>query len=241
MTNLSSRFIYKHICASLLLLAGIVFVFDVSPIDFWVQDLFYNAAATDTSHLMRWVIYKHDPFYGFLFHWLIKAINVVIISALSLVFIAGFYRKSLLRWRYYCLFLVVAFASVGMLIGGAKWVTNIYCPNETVRYGGMVPNVGLLEHYPSAFKPHKRGRCFPAAHATGGFWLMSLYFIFAQRRRRMAALAAGLTAGWALGLFQMVRGEHYLSHTLVSMVASWLIIVLIVAVFQKKRVMPEPL
>ena len=55
---------------------------------------------------------------------------------------------------------------------------------------------------------------------------MALYFVFKGRRAKRAGLLFGLTLGWGLGVFQMLRGEHFLSHTIVSMLASWLVILI---------------
>lgn len=36
-----------------------------------------------------------------------------------------------------------------------------------------------------------------------------------------------ISIGWALGLYKMFIGDHFLSHTLVTMLLAWLMILLI--------------
>jgi membrane-associated PAP2 superfamily phosphatase len=56
---------------------------------------------------------------------------------------------------------------------------------------------------------------------------MSLFFFFRDPRRKWLGLAAGLSIGWVLGLFQMARGEHFLSHTIVTMLLTWAVILIV--------------
>ncbi|MEI3479028.1 MAG: phosphatase PAP2 family protein [Bilophila sp.] len=88
---------------------------------------------------------------------------------------------------------------------------------------------GVLECRNPANEGRSRGKCFPAGHASGGFALMMLFFAF-PRRLRWFGLALGLAAGWWMGLYQMLRGQHFLSHTLFTMIGAWMIIVLIAVI-----------
>ena len=56
---------------------------------------------------------------------------------------------------------------------------------------------------------------------------MMLFFCFRSRRDRWAGLGAGLIAGWGMGFYQMLRGQHFLSHTLFTMIGAWMIILLV--------------
>ncbi len=56
---------------------------------------------------------------------------------------------------------------------------------------------------------------------------MALYFMASRKRARMLGLAVGISAGWIMGLYQMLCGQHYLSHTIISMQIAWIIILLI--------------
>jgi membrane-associated PAP2 superfamily phosphatase len=48
---------------------------------------------------------------------------------------------------------------------------------------------------------------------------------------RWVGLGLGLAAGWIVGLYQMLKGVHYLSHTIVTMFLVWMIILILSRVF----------
>ena len=70
------------------------------------------------------------------------------------------------------------------------------------------------------------GGCFPAGHASGGFALLGLVAARGTRRWRNGILALGLGLGWWMGGYQMLKGAHYLSHTLTTMIVAWLVVLL---------------
>ena len=116
---------------------------------------------------------------------------------------------------------------IPLTISGIKKVSNIYTPHQTDRYSGDYPHVKLFENYPADFPPNKPGRGWPAGHASGGFSLMILYYCFSKRSHRIYGLITGLLAGWITGLYQTLNGQHFISHTLVTMLIAWIIINLI--------------
>lgn len=131
--------------------------------------------------------------------------------------------------RRSCLLLACGLAFVPLLLGGAKRFTDVYCPQQLEAFGGSYARQGVLECRNPANEGRSRGKCFPAGHASGGFALMMLFFAF-PRRLRWFGLALGLAAGWWMGLYQMLRGQHFLSHTLFTMIGAWMIIVLIAVI-----------
>jgi membrane-associated PAP2 superfamily phosphatase len=44
-------------------------------------------------------------------------------------------------------------------------------------------------------------------------------------------LACGLAAGWIVGVYQILKGAHYVSHTIVTMLLAWLIVQLLARAF----------
>lgn len=64
---------------------------------------------------------------------------------------------------------------------------------------------------------------FPAGHASGGFALLALAWAWPVRRLRLLGLSVGLGLGGFMGVYQMARGEHFLSHTLATGLIAWLI------------------
>ncbi len=107
--------------------------------------------------------------------------------------------------------------------------TGVLYPCYIDRYGGTEPYRTLLESIPRV-PGRMRGRGFPAAHCSGAFALMALYFVMPGPLRWLG-LGLGLAAGWIVGLYQMLKGVHYLSHTIVTMFLVWTIILILSRVF----------
>ena len=65
--------------------------------------------------------------------------------------------------------------------------------------------------------------CFPAGHASAGYAWVALYFFFLARRPawRWRGLAIGLIAGAVFGIAQQLRGAHFFSHDLWTLMICW--------------------
>ena len=87
-------------------------------------------------------------------------------------------------------------------------------------FGGNRPYVTLFADRPD-YLP--RAGCFPGAHSSSGFALMTLYFALRDARPRLAraALGVALLVGTAFAIGQEARGAHFLSHDLTSVALSW--------------------
>ena len=136
-------------------------------------------------------------------------------------------KPSLAVRRRPVLILLLSIVFVPLVVAGAKYFTNVYCPYQLNIYNGLYPFVRIIDNYPESFVQPKPGRCFPAGHATTGFAFMALYFVFDSRRGKILGLLAGILLGLAAGFYQMLRGQHFLSHTLFSMIASFAVIITI--------------
>jgi membrane-associated PAP2 superfamily phosphatase len=174
----------------------------------------------------QWLIDKHDPALRLIFYtapkWLVGVFGLYLLVSLARTFRQGGPRAD----RRRLLFMILCLAIVPIILSGSKNFTNVYCPWDVNRYGGTAPYVKLFESYPEGYE-HAGGRpkCFPAGHSSGGFALMGLYYFRRRRTHRFAGLCLGLASGWAMGGYQMLKGAHYLSHTVASMLIAWLIIV----------------
>ena len=54
--------------------------------------------------------------------------------------------------------------------------------------------------------------------------MMGLLALRATRRWRNAAVALGLGLGCWMGIYQMLKGAHYLSHTVTTLLVAWLVV-----------------
>lgn len=112
--------------------------------------------------------------------------------------------------------LAVATASVSVL----KSITHMDCPWDLARYGGTHPFIGLLQARPDGLGD---GKCFPAGQASAGYGWLGLYFFALLWRPawRWTGLAVGLAAGLVLGGAQQLRGAHFASHDLWTLMVCW--------------------
>ncbi len=212
----------RQIVLTVALLILTVYLFGVTDMDMWVQDLLYDAEAH------RWILDRNLQPYRWIFYDGIKA--VLILFALLMLFALLFGRKTVLvqRYREGILIVILSALIVPTAASSLKKVTNMPCPKHSIRYNGSYPHTAVWEHYPKAFSKLSHTQCWPAGHASGGFALLSLFFLFKSRRNQRKALCFALGMGWLMGGYKMLIGDHYLSHTLVTMLLSWLLILLIV-------------
>jgi len=148
-----------------------------------------------------------------------KGILVCIGAAFLLLFGATFlsrFGSTLRQWRIPALLLILSLACIPLAISTLKWLTGVYSPVDLLPYGGRHPHIGFLSHL-YIYGTVDGGRSFPAGHASGGFALMALYYLPVRKGVSILLLCLGLLAGWGMGIYQMARGEHFLSHTLTTM------------------------
>ncbi len=206
---------------ALIALAAVVAVFETTALDLWVQDHFYDFQAH------AWLVDDRD-IWGRIFFYKGPKILLVIFGVSLLVLALGRtrWRKRLSRppvRRRDLLTVVAVLATAPALIALGKATTNVHFPSQVRRYDGAVPYVHTFEAYPENDRPEKAGKGFPAGHASGGFALLSLAGLARTRRGRWFGLLVGLSAGTLMGGYQMLKGAHYLSHTLVTALVCWLV------------------
>lgn len=204
---------------AVLALAGAFVLFEFTDVDLALQDHFYDFAQR------RWIVDGREPVGRAIFYNLPK-LGVILTGVTLLVLALGPARwRERLRLDRRALWVAVAtIATVPALAGLGKNISNVFCPSEIRRYGGHVPYVKLCESYPADDRPAQRGHCFPAGHASGGFALLALAWLRPTRRARIVGLALGFGIGWWMGAYQMLKGAHYLSHTVTTMLIAWIVV-----------------
>ena len=130
-------------------------------------------------------------------------------------------------WRSLRRSLSYLLLSVGLssgLVSLLKTWTQMDCPWDLDRYGGLRPFIGLFEARPVSLG---HAACFPAGHASAGYAWLGLYFFMLMVRPqwRWPALAGVLVIGLVFGFTQQLRGAHFLSHDLWSLAISWAVAV----------------
>lgn len=181
-------------------------------LDLWVQSLFWNG--------QEWLIPKE----GGLFHFLAYTGPKVLLYAFALLLLFAMMapaRAPAWLGRRRAIYIFGCLALIALVCTQLRSVTQMATPRDLAMYGAQpgFPHLLLFEAKPAGYPSN----AFPAGHASGGLALICLWFAWAEPARRRFGLAcAALLGGW-MGLYQIARGEHFLSHTLVTAVLAWLL------------------
>jgi membrane-associated PAP2 superfamily phosphatase len=219
----------KQMIITAILLIAVITLFQFSELDIFVQNFFYNF---DTKN---WLIDKNEPLLRLFFYSGIK--NLLILFAVLILLSLIFLRKKRFVQEYKKGLIIVLLSAifVPLIIGSLKAVTNTPCPANITHFDGTYPEHKVFDSYPKDFVQTSKVRCWPAGHASGGFALMALFFLFKTPKNQKRALVAALIVGWSMGTYKMLLGDHFLSHTIITMLMAWLIILIIVKCTQFKQ------
>ena len=219
----------KHILITAILLISVIAIFLFSDLDIFIQSFFYNF---DTKN---WLIDKDEPILKFFFYDGIK--NLLILFAVNILIFLIFLRKKELIQEYKKGLIIVLLSAIfiPIIIGSLKAISNTPCPCNLVNFNGTYPDTKVFDSYPKDFIQPSKAKCWPAGHASGGFALMALFFLFKTPINQKRALIIGLVVGWSMGTYKMLLGDHFLSHTIITMMMAWLIILIIVKFTQFKQ------
>jgi membrane-associated PAP2 superfamily phosphatase len=135
-------------------------------------------------------------------------------------------RPAWRSWRTPLLYLALAVLLSTSIVAWMKSWTHVDCPWDLVGFGGTRSYHDLLAALPA----HAAlGRCFPAGHASAGYAWLALFFFLGETRPqwRWKGFAAAFGAGMVFGIAQQLRGAHFVSHDLWTLLICWLIAVLL--------------
>ncbi len=198
-----------------------ILLFSLSSLDTGLQAQFH----VPQGH--AWLVDRNDRLLRWLFYDGVKLIYVLLVLGCWIALGLSFRRASRLRgmrWRLLvvCLSLTLSPITVGAL----KATTEMPCPKQLQMYGGKMPHVTILQRL-TGQAPHLKAKCYPAGHASGGFALMSLMFLFSSPVWQRRMLWLGLATGWIIGSYKMLIGDHFFSHTWITMLWDGQLILLI--------------
>lgn len=140
-----------------------------------------------------------------------------------LIFCVGSFLTNRLRtWRLPLVYVLVASLLSTAVVGLLKRHTNIDCPWDLLRYGGEHAYYGLFAQRPTELG---RAACFPAGHASAGYAWIALYFFALSTRPewRWWMLGSALALGMLFGSAQQLRGAHFMSHDVWTLMICWLV------------------
>jgi len=213
--------INREIVLTFLVLIFAIIFFGISNIDIEIQNIFFD----NNKH--QWILDRDLQPYKFIFYDGIKKL-LIIIGILFLMALTFFRNnRTIQTYKKGMIIVILSAILIPVIVGGLKKATNMPCPKNEIHYGGVYPSTKVWESYPKTFKQPSSIKCFPAGHASGGFALLSLFFLFKRRRNKILAGVVALTVGWSMGLYKMLIGDHFFSHTVITMTIAWLIILLL--------------
>jgi membrane-associated PAP2 superfamily phosphatase len=205
----------KRLITPVTFLAGVIVFFGFSfaggeKVDFWFQSFFWNGK--------DWLI-PHDNILGKILAYDGPKALLILFAVYLLVIIL--FPQSAPRWmnRRQAIYVFVSVALISVTSTQLRAMTNMATPLELTNYGGAFPHLLLFQSKPVGYPCH----AFPAGHASGGLALISLYWAWFNQPYRRLGLWIGLGLGGLMGLYQIARGEHMLSHTLATLGIAWLL------------------
>jgi len=193
------------------LLLGVVF--EYSGFDVWWVSHFYDFQGQNWPFEHHWLFDTVIHTWGQDFS---KGMVLVWFSC----FVLSFFKDGLKKHRKLIGYILPATAVGPILVSISKSLTHIYTPWDLQLFHGAQPYIRILDHVPAGLPV---GHAFPSGHASGGYGFFSLYFLllYLQSPRRGYGFLCASGLGLVFGIGQQIRGAHFPSHDLFSMVLCW--------------------
>ncbi len=201
----------------------LVWLGQATDVDLHIARLSYDVARKQFPFRDAWVTKQF-------FHVYIKLVAITLAVVFFVCTLIDYWRPGKywsrgkgLRIRAVALCAIL----VPSIISVLKQSSRLHCPWDLAMFGGVESYFRLLDVIPAGSSP---GHCFPAGHASGGFWLASIMIFWLPKQARLAwSVGFGLfCVGLLMGIVQQIRGAHFTTHTLWS---AWIAIFIIYAVY----------
>lgn len=153
---------------------------------------------------------QHNPWLAQLLHAQVQMLarGVALLLLVMVAWPLGSLRRLTLFER---VGLVSGLIVAALAVAAVKHYSSTSCPWDLQQFGGVARYVS---HWRWGVPDGGSGHCFPAGHASTGFAFAAAWFWLQPKAPRTARiwLLASLALGLALGVVQVARGAHYLSH-----------------------------
>ena len=193
--------------------------------------LFIGIAFEYSGFDVWWISHFYDDLnqaWSFRDHWLFDTVihdwgrrfNIGVAVLWLILFFLTFFLNRFKKYKKIMIYFLVAAAAGPLIVGIGKQITHIYTPWDLKIFSGTLPYIRLFDPVPEGMPI---GKAFPSGHASGGYAFFSLYFLLFHigSPYKKYGFLFGLGLGLLFGIGQQVRGAHFPSHDLFSMVICW--------------------
>lgn len=209
-------YIHRFITCIVTLLVTLAII-HYNNLDLKFQSLFFM------PETKLWLVARDDMILKFFFYKLPKYFiaSYGIIMILWVVKLRYYRENTELQKKI--LFLILILIWTPLTVAILKHYSPIYCPNFIEEFGGGKLYISPFDMFNGEIFFNHTGKCFPAGHASGGFALISLYFVLPSKALKIWSLFFSLSLGWIMGIYQIAKGTHYLSDTIVTLAIAYLL------------------
>ncbi|MFM2449361.1 MAG: hypothetical protein RIS44_1811 [Pseudomonadota bacterium] len=139
------------------------------------------------------------------------------------------------------IFMLVAVLLCITFVPALKQFSSTSCPWDLQEFGGAATYVSHWDALVHRMRDAGPGRCFPSGHAVAAFGFIPIYFALRRDapQRARYVLWTIVVMGLLFGAAQLVRGAHYVSHTLWSAWLCWLLAVCLDRVLFSRARVPD--
>ena len=221
-----SRYGWQFYAAALSFVLCIVAlcIMELSSLDFAVSDLLFQES------IQQWLVSANNERLHFIFY---DGIKTVYMGLVVIVLVALFAQKVPNEYKKGAITFVVSVILITSLVGLLKASTNMACPKDLMIYNGDIVYKKLFDFYSISDLPSRIQRCFPAGHAGLGYAFIAVAFIPVQVKHKIRLGILMFVIGSCMGIYKMAIGDHFISHTLVSLFISLTIIFLVNGIVEK--------
>lgn len=191
----------SHLILNIILLSIGTLVFRFTALDFFFSDFWYQS-----NKNLDWVS-SARTFWGWIYvYGTGPAILVLLAAFITICYSFFFSHSKLTRFKAICIILAILLGPGAIINGVLKPNLGRPRPYDIERYDGSDQYLKILQF-------GKAGDSFPSGHASAGFVLTILFYVFYCHRRKLAwfSLIGSMLLGLVLSLTRIAQGGHFAS------------------------------
>lgn len=193
----------------------VLILFYSTSFDFYVVSKFYdqqNGWIFRNSFLFENILHRGGSRFMIVFY---------ITAVLRTIYL--YYKKKNYQEIVVLVFVICVSISSISIVALLKQLTTLPCPWDLSTFSGNREHQSIFSLFDYSYS---RGRCFPAGHSSATYSLLSYYFgKKLLNNGKLIYLLPGILLGLLFGCTQQIRGAHFPSHDiatiLIVVLSSW--------------------